>query len=72
MTKNAHIPATSALAASSTDYRYRALLRRANVIMPNFTPPASARYYDIYPIVEEKNRIRAEPGHGCSADTQSR
>lgn len=49
LTKNSHIPATSALAASSPDYRYRALLSGANVIMPNFTPPASARYYDIYP-----------------------
>ncbi|MFW5727526.1 MAG: [FeFe] hydrogenase H-cluster radical SAM maturase HydE [Spirochaetia bacterium] len=49
VTKNSHIPATSALAAWPPDYRYRALLAGANVIMPNFTPPATARYYDIYP-----------------------
>lgn len=49
LTRNAHIPATSALAARAPDQRHKGLLAGANVIMPNCTPPASAPYYDIYP-----------------------
>jgi len=61
LTKNTHIPATSALAATRPDQRYRGLLAGANVIMPNFTPPSSARYYDIYPHAARTAPERPDP-----------
>ena len=49
LTRNAHMPATTALAAGQKDLRSKGLLAGANVIMPNFTPAQYAVHYDIYP-----------------------
>ena len=49
MNPSAHIPATAALAASSTDSRWTSLNGGANVIMPNFTPLDFRQHYSIYP-----------------------
>lgn len=49
LTKNAHLPATTALASLDRESGYlRALKSGANVIMPDFTPPAYQRNYRIY------------------------
>jgi biotin synthase len=46
----ANIPATTALATLNEENGHRlALVRGANVIMPNLTPPAYRRLYEIYP-----------------------
>ncbi len=45
----AHIPATTALATVHPDGRRAALVCGANVIMPNVTPFARRRLYEIYP-----------------------
>ncbi len=47
--KNAHIPATSALGSMGEDYRIKALTLGANVIMPNYTPHTYKKLYEIYP-----------------------
>jgi len=49
VTKNAHIPATTALGSLDKDYRLDGLACGANVIMPNFTPQPYRRLYEIYP-----------------------
>ncbi|MFA7565911.1 MAG: [FeFe] hydrogenase H-cluster radical SAM maturase HydE [Alkalispirochaeta sp.] len=49
LSKNSHLPATSALAATNPDRRHLGLLAGANVIMPNFTPQNHVEHYDIYP-----------------------
>ncbi|MEN6367502.1 MAG: [FeFe] hydrogenase H-cluster radical SAM maturase HydE [Thermoguttaceae bacterium] len=63
----ANIPATTALATlNRRDGRELGLLRGANVVMPNLTPPKYRALYEIYP---EKACV-AESGstcHGCLA-----
>jgi biotin synthase len=46
---DANIPATTALATMSSFGRERGLLRGANVVMPNLTPVAYRKLYDVYP-----------------------
>jgi biotin synthase len=53
----ANIPATTALATLSRAGRTLGLARGANVVMPNLTPPAYRRLYEIY------------PGKACLAET---
>jgi len=49
VTKNAHIPATTALGSLDRDYRSDGLKCGANVLMPNFTPQPYRKLYEIYP-----------------------
>ena len=49
VTKNAHIPATTALGSLDSDYRWEGLKCGANVLMPNFTPQPYRKLYEIYP-----------------------
>jgi biotin synthase len=50
VTKDAHLPATTALGSIGPgDGRVPALRAGANVLMPNFTPLPYRRLYDIYP-----------------------
>ncbi|MEI8217603.1 MAG: [FeFe] hydrogenase H-cluster radical SAM maturase HydE [Elusimicrobiota bacterium] len=49
-TGTAHLPATTALGSvGEKDYRIDALKAGANVLMPNFTPKAFKKRYEIYP-----------------------
>lgn len=50
VTRNTHIPATTALATlQPKDGRKKALQLGANVIMPNVTPMKYRHYYELYP-----------------------
>jgi biotin synthase len=49
LTRNAHIPATTALGSLDQDYRAEGLKCGANVLMPNFTPQSYRKLYQIYP-----------------------
>ncbi len=50
VTRNAHLPATTALGSvGGVDHRVRALEVGANVMMPNFTPGPFRKLYEIYP-----------------------
>jgi biotin synthase len=49
LTRTTNIPATTALGSLDADGRIRALSAGANVVMPDFTPPAYRRLYEIYP-----------------------
>jgi len=50
VTKDAHMPATTALGnAGRQDYRVEGLKAGANVLMPNFTPSQYKNLYEIYP-----------------------
>jgi biotin synthase len=50
ITKDAHIPATTAIGSlNGNDYRPDALIAGANVLMPNFTPQPWRQLYEIYP-----------------------
>jgi len=49
LTRNAHIPATTAVATVDPEGRRKALCCGANVVMPNVTPPVYASDYRIYP-----------------------
>ena len=49
LTRNTNIPATTALATLHPQGRLLALAAGANVVMPDFTPEAYKRRYDIYP-----------------------
>lgn len=49
VTRNAHLPATTALGSLEKDYRFEGLSCGANVLMPNFTPFALKPLYEIYP-----------------------
>ncbi|MCG2676557.1 [FeFe] hydrogenase H-cluster radical SAM maturase HydE [bacterium] len=64
VTKNAHIPATTAVGTIDPLGRQKALQCGANVIMPNITPQKYRRDYQIYPdkicIFED-----AEDCHSC-------
>lgn len=48
LTKNSHIPATTALGSLARDFRPEGLKAGANVLMPNFTPQPYKKYYEIY------------------------
>lgn len=50
VTKNAHLPATTAIGSiGEDDARLVALKAGANVLMPNFTPQPYKKLYEIYP-----------------------
>jgi biotin synthase len=49
VTKNAHIPATTALGTIHPEGRQKAFLCGANVIMPNVTPKEYRKHYLLYP-----------------------
>lgn len=49
LTRTTNIPATTALGSLAPDGRIRALGAGANVVMPDFTPSAYRRLYEIYP-----------------------
>ena len=49
VTKNTHIPATTALGSIHPEGRQKALQCGANVIMPNVTPAKYRAFYEIYP-----------------------
>jgi len=49
VTKNTHLPATTALGSLDQDYRPAGLRCGANVLMPNFTPQPYRKLYQIYP-----------------------
>lgn len=49
VTRNAHMPATTAIGSSGWDHRIEALKAGANVLMPNFTPVHYRKLYEIYP-----------------------
>lgn len=49
VTKNAWLPATTALGSMDKDYRIDALNAGANIVMPNFTPVVFKKKYEIYP-----------------------
>ena len=50
VTKNAHLPASTAVGSvGQDDARVNALKCGANVIMPNFTPQSYRKLYEIYP-----------------------
>ncbi len=61
VTKNSHLPATTALGSMGSDYRREGLRAGANVLMPNFTPLAYKRMYEIYP----DKRCVSEPAGAC-------
>ena len=62
VTKNAHIPATTALGSLDKDYRLDGLKCGANVLMPNFTPQPYRRLYEIYP----QKKCVDEPVGACN------
>lgn len=62
VTKNAHLPATTALGSMGRDYRREGLMAGANVLMPNFTPLAYKVLYEIYP----GKRCVSEPTGACA------
>ncbi|MHB8155568.1 MAG: [FeFe] hydrogenase H-cluster radical SAM maturase HydE [Candidatus Omnitrophota bacterium] len=62
VTKNAHIPATTALGSLDQDYRLDGLKYGANVLMPNFTPQPFRKLYEIYP----GKRCMDEPVGSCN------
>ncbi|HNV86286.1 MAG TPA: [FeFe] hydrogenase H-cluster radical SAM maturase HydE [Candidatus Omnitrophota bacterium] len=49
VTRNAHLPATTAIGSIHPQGRQMALRCGANVIMPNFTPQEFRAHYQIYP-----------------------
>ena len=49
LTKNAHIPATTAIGTVHPRGRHMALSCGANVVMPNITPLKYREFYEIYP-----------------------
>jgi biotin synthase len=64
VSRNAHIPATTALGSlHGRDERPRALVAGANVLMPNFTPAPYRRHYEIYP----NKRCIGEDVRACPA-----
>jgi biotin synthase len=62
VTKNAHLPATTALGSLDKDYRLDGLKCGANVLMPNFTPAPYRKLYEIYP----HKRCIEEPVGACN------
>lgn len=66
-TRNAHLPATTALGSLEKDFRAQGLRAGANVIMPNFTPLPYKKYYQIYP----DKRCINEPVGACVGCVES-
>jgi biotin synthase len=62
VTRDSHLPATTALGSLDRDYRVDGLQAGANVLMPNFTPLAYKRLYEIYP----GKRCVSEPTGACA------
>lgn len=64
LTKNTHMPATTAMGTIDPHGREKALQCGANVLMPNVTPQRYRQHYQIYP---NKICINEEPGdcQGC-------
>ena len=62
VTKDAHLPATTALGSMGRDYRLDGLRAGANVLMPNFTPVEYKKLYEIYP----GKRCVSEPTGACA------
>lgn len=62
VTKNAYIPATTALGSQDKDYRLDGLKCGANVLMPNFTPQPYRKLYEIYP----QKKCIDEPVGACN------
>ena len=62
VTRNAHLPATTALGSLGSDYRPEGLKCGANVLMPNFTPQPYRKLYAIYP----GKRCVDEPAGACN------
>jgi len=63
VTKNAHLPATTALGSLGGDLRPQGLSAGANVLMPNFTPQPYRKLYEIYP----GKRCLEEAAGSCSS-----
>jgi len=63
VTKNSHLPATTALGSLEEDFRSKGLRAGANVLMPNFTPLEYKKLYEIYP----GKRCISEPTGACSS-----
>ena len=61
VTRDSHLPATTALGSMDRDYRVDGLQAGANVLMPNFTPLAYKKLYEIYP----GKRCVSEPTGAC-------
>ena len=63
VTRNAHVPATTAVGSIDPFGRKKALMAGANVVMPNFTPLEYRVNYEIYPnkrcITEDPSDSRA-------------
>lgn len=66
VTKNAHLPATTALGSLEDDFRIKGLKAGANVLMPNFTPLKYRKLYEIYP----NKRCISEPAGACVSDME--
>ncbi|MFH1062240.1 MAG: [FeFe] hydrogenase H-cluster radical SAM maturase HydE [Candidatus Omnitrophota bacterium] len=66
LTRNTHIPATTAVGSIDPQGRQKVLCCGANVIMPNLTPQQYREHYRIYP---DKICIKEQPGdcHGGAA-----
>jgi len=62
VTRNTHLPATTALGSCGADFRPAALKAGANVLMPNFTPQPYRGLYQIYP----GKRCIDEPVGACA------
>jgi biotin synthase len=62
VTRNSHLPATTALGSLEQDYRIQGLKAGANVLMPNFTPVRAKKLYEIYP----GKRCIDEPAGACA------
>jgi biotin synthase len=64
VTRNAHIPATTATGSIDPFGREKALMAGANVVMPNYTPLEYRVNYEIYP---NKRCITEDPAscHEC-------
>jgi biotin synthase len=63
VTRNSHLPATTALGSLGDDHRIEALEAGANILMPNFTPAPYRKLYEIYP----GKRCVEEPTGSCAA-----
>jgi biotin synthase len=62
VTRNSHLPATTALGSLEQDFRIQGLKAGANVLMPNFTPVRAKKLYEIYP----GKRCIEEPAGACA------
>jgi biotin synthase len=68
VTKNTHLPATTALGSiGEGDMRLDALKAGANVLMPNYTPIEYKKLYEIYP----GKRCVDEPSGACTGCMES-